>query len=73
MIEGICPKCGQHYRGWALCQPRNQSCSKCGAGLILTVDDREVFMGYSHFSAVKHTGDISIWKHYRIPVSRPKG
>jgi hypothetical protein len=35
MIEGICPKCGQHYYGWALCQPINQSCKECGVKLFI--------------------------------------
>ena len=58
MIEGKCPKCGQWYYGWGLIQPRNQSCAKCGVGLLITMDGKEVFEGYSPFTAEKHTINI---------------
>jgi len=42
MIEGICPKCNQRYYGWALLQPRYQSCPQCGEGLLITEGRRRV-------------------------------
>ena len=42
MIEGVCPKCGQRYCGWALLQPRNQSCENCGVGLLITEDGKKL-------------------------------
>jgi hypothetical protein len=51
MIEGRCPKCGQRYYGWALLQPRYQSCLKCGVGLLITEDSKKTFQGYSPFTA----------------------
>jgi len=54
MIEGKCPKCGQRYYGWALLQPRNQSCSKCGTGLLITEDGIKTVEGYSPFTAEEY-------------------
>jgi hypothetical protein len=54
MPEGKCPKCGQRYYGWALLQPRNQSCVKCGAGLLITEDNGKPFRGYSPFTAEEY-------------------
>ncbi len=58
MIEGNCPKCGQRYYGWALLQPRNQSCGKCGAGLLINKDGKMVLEGYSPFTADKYSINI---------------
>ena len=41
MIEGKCPKCGQQYWGWSLLNHRNQSCKKCGTGLLISEDGKE--------------------------------
>ena len=54
MIEGICPKCGRRYYGWALLQPRNQSCPKCGVGLLITEDGKKTSQGYSPFTAEEY-------------------
>jgi DNA-directed RNA polymerase subunit RPC12/RpoP len=54
MIEGKCPKCGRTYYGWALQQPRNQSCSKCGVGLLITEDGKKTIQGYSPFTAEEY-------------------
>lgn len=51
MIEGKCPKCHQLYFGWALLQPRNQSCAKCGTALLITMDGGKPVAGYSPFTA----------------------
>jgi hypothetical protein len=39
ILEGTCPKCGTHYRGWALSNPLNQSCLKCGSTLEIRKDE----------------------------------
>ena len=54
MIEGVCPKCSRRYYGWALLQPRNQSCSKCGAGLLITENGKKTIQGYSPFTAEEY-------------------
>jgi predicted nucleic-acid-binding Zn-ribbon protein len=54
MIEGICPKCGRRSYGRALLQPRNQSCPKCGAGLLITEDGKKTIQGYSPFTAEEY-------------------
>jgi len=33
LIEGICPNCGTRYVGWALSNPRYQTCRNCGGRL----------------------------------------
>lgn len=33
MLKGKCPKCGFCCGGWALRNPENQTCPKCGAKL----------------------------------------
>lgn len=37
-LEGICPKCGAHYFGWALNKPSDRKCEKCGAALDVYKD-----------------------------------
>jgi hypothetical protein len=54
MIEGKCPKCGDRYYGWALLEPRHQSCEKCGVGLLITEDGKKTFQGYSPFTAEEY-------------------
>jgi DNA-directed RNA polymerase subunit RPC12/RpoP len=54
MIEGICPKCGRRFYGWALVQPPNQSCPKCGVGLLITEDGKKTIQGYSPFTAEEY-------------------
>jgi len=54
MIAGKCPNCGALYFGWALLQPRNQSCPKCGVGLLITEDNKKTFRGYSPFTAEEY-------------------
>ena len=50
MLEGKCPKCGFYRIGWALRNPRHQTCPKCGVGLEIT-DGHTVSTGYSPFTA----------------------
>jgi len=54
MIEGKCYKCGRVYYGWALLQPRHQSCVKCGVGLLITEDGKKTIQGYSPFTAEEY-------------------
>lgn len=54
MFEGTCPKCGRRYYGWALLQPRNQSCPKCGVGLLITEEGKKAVQGYSPFTAEEY-------------------
>jgi hypothetical protein len=54
MIEGICPKCGRRYYGWALLQPCNQACPKCEMGLLITEDSKNTIQGYSPFIAEEY-------------------
>jgi len=54
MPRGRCPKCGFEYRGWALHNPRHQTCPKCGEALIITDSDGTIFQGYSPFEAEKN-------------------
>ena len=68
MLEGKCPKCGTRYYGWALCNPRHQTCSKCGVALEITEDGGRVFRGYSPFTAEKHFIDVPT----KVPPSGDK-
>ena len=54
MLEGICPRCGVRYYGWALRFPRNQSCSSCGTALEITEEGHDTFQGYSPFTAEEY-------------------
>ncbi len=51
MPEATCPKCGTYYRGWALLNPRHQTCSRCGAALEITAPGHKAAKGYSPFTA----------------------
>ena len=68
MLEGICPKCGVRYYGWALRFPRNQSCSSCGAALEITEEGHGTFKGYSPFTAEKYSINLPT----NAPPSRDK-
>jgi hypothetical protein len=54
MLEGKCPKCGTDYHGWALLNPRHQSCPRCGVGLEITEGSHRVSGGYSPFGAERY-------------------
>ncbi len=53
MLEAKCSKCGTYRSGWALLNPRYQTCPKCGEGLEITEDGRKFIKGYSPFTAEK--------------------
>jgi hypothetical protein len=53
MLEGKCPKCGYECLGWGLRFPRHQACARCGSGLVITEDGKQVGVGYSPFTADK--------------------
>ncbi len=54
MIEGKCLKCGTYRVGWALLNPRHQTCSKCGTGLEITKDGHKILTGYSPFTGDRY-------------------
>jgi hypothetical protein len=53
-LEGICPKCGARYYGWALKNPRYQMCGKCGIGLEIMQNGEKIATGYSPFAAEEY-------------------
>jgi hypothetical protein len=61
MIEGTCPKCSQRYYGWVLLQPRSQNCSKCGIGLLITEDGKNIIPEYASFNG----DDYKFKSHYK--------
>ena len=54
IIVGKCPKCGTHRIGFALLNPRHQTCPNCGAGLEIANGARKVSKGYSPFTAERY-------------------
>jgi len=61
MIKGTCPKCSQWYYGWVLLQPRSQNCPKCGIGLLITEDGKNMIQEYASFNA----DDYKFKSHYK--------
>ena len=55
MLEGKCPKCGYYCMGWALANPRHQTCPNCGVGLEIFEDGCRIVTGYSPFSAERYS------------------
>ncbi len=53
MIEAKCPKCRKKFFGWALAQPKHQTCDDCGATLVIR-RDAYGFKGYSLFQAQRY-------------------
>lgn len=51
MLVGKCPRCGYRRIGWALHNPRHQTCPQCGTGLEITDGKGGVYPGYSPFDA----------------------
>ena len=70
MIEGICPKCGHCYVGWALRFPRNQMCSNCGAALQIYQDGKRIAEGYSPFTAERHTINLPTSSNLTIKTDK---
>ena len=54
MIEGRCPMCGKRYYGWALSQPSNHICNKCGVSLLISDQDKPSYEGYPPIYINKH-------------------
>ena len=52
MLKGTCPKCGECYYGFALVNPQNQACGRCGSALEIT-NGYKTFTGFSPFAAKK--------------------
>lgn len=40
MLKGKCPKCGAEYVGWALSNPQERKCSKCGGRLVVIAEGK---------------------------------
>jgi len=68
MLEGKCPKCGTHRYGWALLNPRYQTCPKCGAGLEILEDGHRVAKGFSPFTAER----LDVKRHADTHTPRSK-
>jgi transcription initiation factor IIE alpha subunit len=47
VIEGRCPKCGIRYYGWALLNPKHQTCPDCDIMLQIKDSNGTVSEGYS--------------------------
>ena len=59
-IEGICPKCGLHYFGWALNNPMAQRCGKCGSTLEIKKDNVTITSVTSSFKDHTATKVITV-------------
>ena len=40
VLKGKCPKCGTRYFGWAMRDPRQRTCNKCGVELEVTDNNK---------------------------------
>ena len=70
MLQGICPRCGTRFYGWALKNPEHQDCSRCGAWLDITEGPPEhqgvsptrsnIYTSYNIRHILKET-DIDSW------------
>ena len=47
MLEGRCPKCGIRFYGWALLNPKYQTCPDCGIKLQIKESNGTISDGYS--------------------------
>jgi hypothetical protein len=52
-LEGICPRCGLGYYGWALNNELNQFCVKCGSALEIKREGVPIRSGASYFEDEK--------------------
>ena len=75
MIEGRCQKCGKRYYGWALSQPRNHICNKCGVSLLISDQDKPSYEGYPPIYINKHNNFLvsSLDHVYQVVVSKDGG
>jgi hypothetical protein len=60
MIEGKCSKCGTLRYGWALLNPRYQTCATCGSGLDIYKEGCLIVKGFSPFTAERLDTDEHI-------------
>jgi uncharacterized protein (DUF983 family) len=63
VLEGRCPQCGVHYRGWALQSQRNQMCEYCGAALEI----KEAVLVGSGSGALKADGHLGALTNGKRP------
>ncbi len=66
--------CGTHRIGFALRNPRHQTCPKCGAGLEITNGGRRVSRGYSPFTAERYfiSPPSNVPSHHNKEKDSPK-
>jgi hypothetical protein len=60
MINGICPNCDYRNFGWALLNPRNQTCPRCGTGLEIKDGYNKISDSYSVFTADRYLLNLPI-------------
>ncbi len=63
-------KCGTYRCGWALLNPRYQTCPTCGAGLEITEDGHKIAKGFSPFTADRI--DVNPAKDTPSPTAKEK-
>jgi hypothetical protein len=63
MIEGKCSKCSTIRYGWALLNPRYQTCATCGSGLDIYKDGHLLIKGFSPFTAKRLDADEQVDTH----------
>jgi hypothetical protein len=63
-LEGVCPRCGLGYYGWALDNELNRFCVKCGSPLEIRRDGVHIVSGSSAFKVEKYkvSSEQDDWK-----------
>jgi len=46
-LKGVCPKCGASYYGWALRNPIEPKCDRCGSDLKISENGVHIRSHYS--------------------------
>jgi transcription initiation factor IIE alpha subunit len=46
-LKGVCPKCGASYYGWALRNPGEPKCDRCGSDLKISENGAHIRSHYS--------------------------
>jgi transcription initiation factor IIE alpha subunit len=57
VLNAVCPQCGLSYCGWALSNPLERKCGKCGSDLVISPNDR--YVENNHFAP--------LFIEYKIP------